>query len=66
MRSETSLSILGFCSQLSIWLARFGIVLASLAAFAVMPGWERMAGFLGFLGLVGVATALEFITRHRE
>ena len=66
MRSDTSLSILGFRSPLAIWLTRFGVVLASLAAFAVIPGWEQMAGFLGFLGLIGVATALEFISRHRE
>lgn len=66
MRSDSSSTIFGFRSPLAIWTTRVGIVLASLAALVVIPGWERMAGFLGFLGLIGVAAALEFISRHRE
>ena len=56
-------SIFGFRSRWAIRTANISVILATLAAFAVIPGLERMLGFLGFLGLIGVATFVEIIYR---
>lgn len=56
-------ALFGFRFVFANRLANLSVVLASLASFAVIPGLERMLGFLGFLSLIGAATLVEFISR---
>ena len=37
-----------------------------LASLGFIPGWERMLGFSGFFGFIGVAFIVEMIHRFRH
>ena len=65
MKQDMISAALGFRSAAAITITRIGIGLSCLAAFAAIPGLERMLGCLGFLGLIGIATVLEMFARQR-
>ena len=64
MKQDLISAAFGFRSMAAITITRISISLSCLAAFAAIPGFERMLGCLGFLGLIGVATVTEFFARQ--
>ncbi len=64
MNQDMISAAFGFRSVAAMSITRISIVLSSLAAFAVIPGFGRMLGCLGFLGLIGVATIAEWFARR--
>jgi hypothetical protein len=40
--------------------------LGFLGALGIVPGWQRLFGFVGFFGLIGVAYMIETIVRFRN
>ena len=67
MKQDMISAAFGFRSVAAMTLTKISIGLSCLAAFAAIPGFERMLGCLGFLGLIGVAAVTElFIRRHRN
>jgi hypothetical protein len=64
MKQDMISAAFGFRSMAAISITRISILLISLAAFFVIPGFDRMLGCLGFLGLIGIATLVEWFARR--
>ena len=64
MKQNYVSTLMGLRTKAASRLVAFAVALASVAAIAVIPGWEFMLGCLGFLGLLGLAPLVEVAARR--